>query len=296
MQKIVEKAATLIEALPYIQEFKNKIVIVKLGGSVMDNKSYVKSILRDVVFMHTVGMKPVIAHGGGGIISKMMKDKGLQPRFVQGLRITDADTISVVEQALVGIVNKELVEIIHEFNGCAEGHSGRDFGIVSVKKSEPVMQQDAKGVMEAVDLGYVGEIDHINTKPIHDILKRGRIPVIASLGLGPDNMTYNVNADTVAGEMAISLKAEKLVFLTDVYGVMKNPEDKDSLMSTLQIGMVEKLLKEGIIAGGMIPKLAACVRAVKNDVKKTHIIDGRMPHSLLLEIFTDEGVGTQILA
>lgn len=295
MQKVVEKAATLIEALPYIQQFKKKLVVVKLGGSVMDNKSYVKSILRDVVFMHTVGMDPVIIHGGGSIISKMMKDKGLQPRFVQGLRITDKETISVVESALAGIINKELVEIIHEFNGAAEGLSGKDFGIVSVKKSEPAMQQDAKGVMEAVDLGYVGEIDHINTKPVFDILERNKIPVIASLGLGPDGMTYNVNADTVAGEMAIALKAEKLVFLTDVHGVMKNPEDKDSLISTLQIDLVEKLMQEGIIAGGMIPKLSACVRAVKNSVKKTHIIDGRMPHSLLLEIFTDEGVGTQIV-
>ena len=295
MQKVVEKAATLIEALPYIQQFKKKLVVVKLGGSVMDNKSYVKSILRDVVFMHTVGMNPVIVHGGGGIISKMMKDKGLQPRFVQGLRITDKETISVVESALVGIINKELVEIIDEFNGAAEGLSGKDFGIVSVKKSEPVMQQDAKGVMEAVDLGYVGEIDHINTKPVFEILERNKIPVIASLGLGPDGMTYNVNADTVAGEMAVAVKAEKLVFLTDVHGVMKNPEDKDSLISTLQIDLVEKLMQEGIIAGGMIPKLTACVRAVKNSVKKTHIIDGRMPHSLLLEIFTDEGVGTQIV-
>lgn len=295
MEKVVEKAATLIEALPYIQEFKNKIVVVKLGGSVMDNKSYVKSILRDVVFMHTVGMKPVIAHGGGGIISKMMKDRGLQPRFVQGLRVTDKETISVVEEALVGIINKELVEIIHEFNGSAEGHSGKDFGIVSVKKSEPVMQQDAKGIMEAVDLGYVGEIDHINTKPIYDMLNRGKIPVIASIGIGPDNMTYNVNADIVAGEMAIALKAEKLVFLTDVHGVMKNPEDKDSLISTLQLDMVERLMQDGIIAGGMIPKLMACVSAVKNSVKKTHIVDGRMQHSLLLEIFTDEGVGTQIV-
>jgi acetylglutamate kinase len=295
VQKVVEKAATLIEALPYIQEFKNKIVVVKLGGSVMDNKSYVKSILRDVVFMHTVGMRPIIAHGGGGIISKMMKDRGLQPRFVQGLRITDKETISVVEEALVGIINKELVEIIHEFNGSAEGHSGRDFGIVSVRKNEPVTQQDAKGVVESVDLGYVGEIDHINTKPIYEMLERGKIPVIASLGLGPDNMTYNVNADTVAGEMAVALKAEKLVFLTDVHGVMKNPEDKDSLISTLQLDMVERLMEDGTIAGGMIPKLAACIRAVKNSVKKTHIVDGRMQHSLLLEIFTDEGVGTQIV-
>jgi acetylglutamate kinase len=295
VEKVVEKAATLIEALPYIQEFKNKIVVVKLGGSVMDNKSYVKSILRDVVFMHTVGMKPVIVHGGGGIISRMMKERGLQPRFVQGLRVTDKETISVVEEALVGIINKELVEIIHEFNGSAEGHSGKDFGIVSVKKSEPVMQQDAKGVIEAVDLGYVGEIDRINTKPIHDMLQRGNIPVIASLGIGPDNMAYNVNADIVAGEMAIALKAEKLVFLTDVHGVMKNPEDKDSLISTLQLEMVERLMQDGIIAGGMIPKLTACVSAVKSLVKKTHIVDGRMQHSLLLEIFTDEGVGTQIV-
>lgn len=295
MEKYVEKAATLIEALPYIQSFQNKIVVVKLGGSVMDNKAYVGSILRDVVFMHTVGMKPVIVHGGGGIISDMMRKKGLSPRFVQGLRITDKETMDVVENALVNIINRDLVEIIRGFKGKAEGHSGKEYGIVRVKKSEPVMEKDANGVMQAIDLGFVGEIDKIACGPIYDILVRGKIPVIASLGLGDDQMTYNVNADVVASEMAIQLKAEKLVFLTDVQGVMKDPEDIESLMTSLKLEMVEQLLNEGAVAGGMIPKLKSCARAVKNSVHKTHIVDGRMQHSLLLEIFTDEGVGTQIV-
>ncbi len=295
MEKYVEKAATLIEALPYIQSFRGKVVVVKLGGSIMDNKSYVGSILRDVVFMHTVGMKPIIVHGGGGVISKMMRKKGLQPRFVQGLRVTDEKTISVVEDALVNIINKALVKIIHEFNGSAEGCSGKDLGIIRTKKSEPVVEKDGKGVMQIVDLGYVGDIDRIDTDPIYDILNRDKIPVIASLGLGKDKMAYNVNADIAAGEMAIRLKAEKLVFLTDVQGVMKNPEDKESLISTLKLDTVEHLMKEGVAAGGMIPKLKSCVRAVQNSVHKTHIVDGRMQHSLLLEIFTDEGVGTQIV-
>ena len=295
MEKFVEKAATLIEALPYIQSFQDKIVVVKLGGSVMDNKSYVGSILRDVVFMHTVGMKPVIVHGGGGIISDMMRKKGLSPRFVQGLRITDKETMDVVEDALVNIINRDLVEIIRGFKGKAEGHSGKEYGIVRVKKSGPVMEKDANGVMQAIDLGFVGEVNHIGCGPIHDILVRGKIPVIASLGLGDDQMTYNVNADVVASEMAIQLKAEKLVFLTDVQGVMKDPENIESLMTSLKLEMVEQLLNEGAVAGGMIPKLKSCARAVKNSVHKTHIVDGRMQHSLLLEIFTDEGVGTQIV-
>lgn len=295
MEKYVEKAAVLIEALPYIQKFKRKIVVVKLGGSVMDNKAYIDSILRDVVFMHTVGMLPVIVHGGGGTISGMMRERGLQPRFVEGLRVTDKEAIAVVEEALVKIINKDLVKTILDFNGFAEGHSGKDYGIVHATKCPPVAVQDSKGGMEIVDLGFVGEIDHINTGPILDIIHRGRIPVIASLGLGDDQMAYNINADVVAGEMAVALKAQKLVFLTDVQGVMKNPEDKESLISTLRLAMVERLIKDGIIAGGMIPKLKSCVRAVNNSVNKTHIVDGRMQHSLLLEIFTDEGVGTQIV-
>ena len=295
MDKVVEKAAVLIEALPYIQRFKGKIVVVKLGGSVMDNKAYIDSILRDVVFMHTVGMLPVIVHGGGSLISSMMREKGLQPRFVEGLRITDKDTISVVEEALVNTINRDLVKTIIGFNGRAEGHSGRDFGIVHARKCDPVSVQDQKGSTEMVDLGFVGEIEHVNTEPVRDILDKGCIPVIASLALGDDQMTYNVNADVVAGEMAVALKAQKLVFLTDVEGVMKNTEDRESLISTLRLDMVEQLIKDGIIAGGMIPKLKSCINAVKNNVNKTHIVDGRMQHSLLLEIFTDEGVGTQIV-
>jgi acetylglutamate kinase len=295
VRRLIQKAAVLIEALPYIQAFRDKIVVVKFGGSVMDNEQYVDSILRDVVFMHSVGMKPVIVHGGGGHISDEMRRAGLTPRFVEGLRVTDGETIKVVERILVDEINVMLQGKVRAFGAIPEGHSGRDFGIVQVSKLDhvPAGKPDAPPV--PVDLGYVGRVERIEAGPILSILDSDRLPVIASLGLGPDGATYNVNADEAAGEMAIALQAEKLVFLTDVGGLLRNPEDEESLISTLRISEAETLLENKAASGGMIPKLRACVKAVRHGVHKTHIIDGRLTHSLLLEIFTDKGVGTQLV-
>ncbi len=295
MQRSIEKAAVLVEALPYIQAFKGKIVVVKFGGSLMDNEHYVNSILRDVVFMHSVGMKPVVVHGGGGHISEEMRRAGLTPRFVEGLRVTDGETIKVVERILVENVNGMLQSTVREFGVVPEGHSGRDFGIVQVRKYEPVVREKPGAKATTVDIGYVGRVERIDAGPILSILDSGRLPMIASLGLGDDGATYNVNADETASEMAVALQAEKLVFLTDVGGLLRNTDDKDSLISTLRVGEAETLLESGAASGGMIPKLRGCIKAVRRGVHKTHIIDGRLTHSLLLEIFTDKGVGTQLV-
>ena len=292
---LIQKAAVLVEALPYIQAFRDKIVIVKFGGSLMDNEQYVNSILRDVVFMHSVGMKPVIVHGGGGHISEKMRAGGLTPRFVDGYRVTDGDAIKVVEQVLIDEVNVMLQAKVREFGVMPAGHSGRDFGIIQVSKFQPTVSSKPGAATKPVDLGYVGRVERIDPGPVLSILDGGRLPVIACLGLGPDGATYNVNADEVAGEMAIALQAEKLVFLTDVGGLLRNREDEESLMSTLRVAEAEKLLDEKTAYGGMIPKLRACVKAVRHGVHKTHIIDGRLTHSLLLEIYTDKGVGTQLV-
>jgi len=295
VRRSIEKAAVLVEALPYIQSFKGKVVVVKFGGSLMDNEQYVNSILRDVVFMHSVGMKPVIVHGGGCHISDAMRAAGLTPRFVEGYRVTDAETIKVVEHILVEEVNVMLQRKVREFNVIPEGHSGRDFGIVQVKKYEPLVSDKPGAAAVAVDIGYVGSVERIDAGPILAILDNDRLPVIASLGRGPDSATYNVNADETAGETAVALQAEKLVFLTDVGGLLRNTRDEDSLISTLRVSEAEKLLEDKAADGGMIPKLRACINAVRRGVHKTHIIDGRLTHSLLLEIFTDKGVGTQLV-
>jgi acetylglutamate kinase len=295
VQRIIQKAAVLIEALPYIQAFRDKIVIVKFGGSLMDNEQYVDSILRDVVFMHSVGMKPVVVHGGGGHISDEMRRAGLTPRFVEGYRVTDGETIKVVERILVNELNVMLQSKVRAFGVTPEGHSGRDFGIVQVSRFEPTAEGHPNGQGPTVDIGYVGHVERIDVGPILSILDSGRLPVIASLGLGQDGHTYNVNADEAAGEMAIALRAEKLVFLTDVSGILRNTDYEDSLISTLRVSEAEELLNGGTARGGMIPKLRACVKAVRQGVHKTHIIDGRLTHSLLLEIFTDKGVGTQLV-
>jgi acetylglutamate kinase len=295
VQRLIEKAAVLVEALPYIQAFKDRIVVVKFGGSLMDNEHYVNSIMRDVVFMHSVGMKPVVVHGGGGLISEEMRRAGLTPRFVEGYRVTNGDTIALVERVLGQEINAMLQAKVREFNAVPEGHSGRDFGIVQVSKFEPAVSKKAGAAAVAVDIGFVGTVEKIDAGPILSILDSGRLPVIASLGRGTDGATYNVNADETASEMAVALQAEKLVFLTDVGGLLRNAGDPESLISTLTVSDAEELLRSKAASGGMIPKLRGCIKAVRHGVHKTHIIDGRLTHSLLLEIFTDKGVGTQLV-
>ena len=295
MRKIIGKAAVLIEAMPYIQSFRGKIVVVKFGGSAMENVDLISSILRDVVFMHTVGMKPVLVHGGGARISAEMKKQGIEPQFVAGYRVTTKEVIQLVKNALLDGVNADIVKRVQEFGAAAEGIAGDDSAMLRVTKFMPEIRAEKGRPPAPVDIGYVGEISSVDAAPIYSSLKRDAIPVIATLGLGDDGETYNINADDVAGEIALKLDAEKLVFVSNIHGVMRDPADDKTLISSLHVSMVEELMDQGVIRGGMIPKIKACLKAVGAGVHKTHVIDGRIPHSLLLEIFTDKGIGTQIV-
>lgn len=293
MQKFIDKAVVLIEALPYIQRFKNKVVVVKYGGSTMAGNS-TANVLQDVVLMECVGMHPVIVHGGGPAISQKLKEKKIEPKFVEGLRVTDDATMEVVEEVLMEI-NQEIVQQIAQFGGKARGLSGRRDEILYAKKTWVSHKNEQTGAVSKLDIGYVGEVIDVNDEPIKELLAKDIVPVIAPIGLGDDGHAYNLNADTAAGEIASMLRAEKLVYLTDVAGIMRDKNDPESLLSTLHIDDVERLIDEKVIVGGMIPKVRSGLKAVKAGVHKTHIIDGRLPHSVLLEIFTDKGVGTEIV-
>ena len=289
LQEYIDKAATLIEALPYIQTFRGKVVVVKYGGSTFKDgsDSDAETVLKDLVFMEIVGMKPVIVHGGGNAIDLRLREQGIVSERVRGLRVTDGAAMKVVEETLFGDVNGGLVEQINQLGGGAVG--------VSAKESEVMHVRKLQIEEEEVDLGFVGQVEHIDAAPLHDLIDQGMLPVVAPIGRGPEGASYNVNADTAAGEIAAALRAEKLVFLTDVKGIMEDPEKPESLLSTVHINDVDRLIEDGTIRGGMIPKTSACVKSVKAGVRKTHIIDGRIPHSMLLEFFTDEGIGTQIV-
>ena len=290
VEDFIEKADALVEALPYIQTFRGKVVVIKYGGSAISATGDVDNVLRDVVFMEAVGMKPVIVHGGGKRISQRMAEAGVQPRFVEGLRVTDEQVMEIVEQALFGEVNPQIVAAIQRFNGRAKGLSGKEAGILRVEQHTPFIDG------RRVDIGLVGRVRSVNTHPITRLCDQRVIPVIAPIGLGEDGRSYNINADTAAGKIAVALGAEKLVFLTDVRGILRDPGDEDSPYSSLSADQVDELIQKGVVAGGMIPKIRACAEAVKAQVHKTHIIDGRITHSLLLEVYTDKGVGTQIVA
>jgi acetylglutamate kinase len=289
MQQMIEKAGVLIEALPYIQKFRGDTVVVKFGGSIMESEIGYRNILKDVAFMECVGLQPVIVHGGGKSVSKKMREAHIQPNFVQGLRVTDEATIKVVESVLNNEVNPHLVEIIKNYGGKAHGIHGED--IIKVKKHSDVDPQTG----EELDWGYVGKVIHVDVEPIKAFLKADIIPVITPLGRGEDGHLYNVNADDVANAVACALQARKLVFLSDVPGLLRNINDPTSLISTLSLEEVEDLIARGIISGGMLPKIGGAVDALKAGVSKTHIIDSALPHSLLLELFTDQGVGTEIV-
>ncbi|OGG56997.1 MAG: acetylglutamate kinase [Candidatus Handelsmanbacteria bacterium RIFCSPLOWO2_12_FULL_64_10] len=294
VENIIQKAAVLVEAFPYIRSFRDRVIVVKYGGSTLAEEGGSQTVLADLVFMETVGMKPVVVHGGGREISRRMKESGVEARFVEGLRVTDAATMKIVEDTLFGVVNRGIVGGILRLGGNAKGLSAKDAGIMGVKRhTMTVVEED--GVRRPVDIGFVGDVDWIDPDPILRICGEEAIPVIAPIGLGEDGEGYNVNADTAAGEIANALKAEKLVFLTNVTGIMRDPADERSLLSSLHVNDVDALISGGGIQGGMIPKVRACVRSVKGGVRKTHIIDGRIPHALLLEIFTQEGVGTEIV-
>ncbi len=289
MQQMIEKASVLIEALPHIQKFRGDTVVVKFGGSIMESEIGYRNILKDVAFMECVGLQPVIVHGGGKSVSKKMREAHIQPNFVQGLRVTDEQTIKVVESVLNNEVNPHLVEIIKNYGGKAHGIHGED--IIKVKKHTGKDPQTG----EELDWGYVGKVIHVDVEPIKAFLKADIIPVITPLGRGEDGHLYNVNADDVANAIACALQARKLVFLSDVPGLLRDPNDATTLITSLNLSEVEELIARGIISGGMLPKIGGAVEALKAGVSKTHIIDSALPHSLLLELFTDRGVGTEIV-
>lgn len=292
MQKFIDKADVLIEAVPYIQDFRGSFVVVKVGGSVMESAENLSKLMSDIAFMRTVGIKVVLVHGGGKAISRGMERSGIEPCFVSGLRVTCEKTIEVVEQVIKHEVNANLLNLLnHEYHVLARPLHG-DW-ILKVEKK--VARDPVTG--DLIDWGYVGIPVRVKTEPIIEMADAGVVPVITPLGIGEeDGKLYNVNADTAAVAIAKALKVRKLAFISDVPGLLRDVNDPESLISTLRIGNVAKLKEQGVVGGGMLPKLESCVEAIQAGVEKVHLIDGRMPHSLLLEIFTKKGVGTEIKA
>ena len=286
-------AEVLIEALPYIRRFYDRRIVIKYGGAAMEDETLIHSVMEDIVLMKYVGIRPIIVHGGGPRITAWMDKVGKVPEFVQGLRVTDAETVEIAEMVL-GLINKEIVARINQHGGKAIGLSGKDANLILAEKQETQVT-DEDGHLIDVDLGYVGKIIGVNTESITTLDNADYIPVITPIGVGVEGQTYNINADTMAGEIASAFQAEKLILLTDTRGILRDISDTASLMPTIHIREVDQLIDEGFIAGGMLPKVDACTTALMGGVYKTHIIDGRIPHSLLLEIFTEGGIGTEIV-
>lgn len=288
----VQQAHTLVEALPYLQRFANKTVVVKYGGHAMTDEALRHSFARDMVLLKCVGVRPVIVHGGGPQIDATMKRVGIQARFVAGLRVTDAETMDIVEMVLGGKLNKEIVALINLHGGQAVGLSGKDANLIVATKKQLYRPLTPGGPPELIDIGQVGEVKTINTAILDVLGSAGFIPVISPTGVGEHGESYNINADTVAGDIAAALRAEKLLFLTDVEGIL----DRDKkLLPTLNADDIRTLTQDGVIDGGMLPKVEGCLHALDHSVAKTHIIDGRVPHSVLLELFTERGIGTEIV-
>ena len=284
MQEVMEKAQVLIEALPYIQRFNRKIIVVKYGGSAMIDKELKKHVIQDVTLLKLVGFKPIIVHGGGKEISRWVEKTGMQPEFVNGLRKTDAATMEIAEMVL-NKVNKSLVQMVEELGVNAIGISGKDGGLLRVEKK----------YSDGQDIGYVGEITEVNPKILEDLLERDFLPIVCPIGMDANYETYNINADDAACAIAQAVQAEKLAFLTDIEGVYKDPADKSTLISELTVSEARELIADGFIGGGMLPKLNNCMKAIEKGVSRVHILDGRIAHCLLLEIFTNKGIGTAIL-
>jgi acetylglutamate kinase len=291
MQNLIDKADILLEALPYIQRFFSKTIVIKYGGHAMEDEDLKVSFVRDVILMRYIGLNPVIVHGGGPQIDGMLEKIGKKSKFVEGMRVTDRETMEIVEMVLVGKINKEIVSLINQRGGQAVGLAGMDGNLIRARKLWISRRGKDAEEKELLDIGLVGEVEAINPALIENIMNNKWIPVIAPVGVGPAGETYNINADLVAGKVAASLKAEKFILLTDVEGVL---DGEKKLISTMNAEMAGRYLKEGAISGGMIPKVNCCLQALQEGVKKTHIIDGRVKHAILLEIFTDEGIGTQI--
>ena len=284
MNKILEKAETLIEALPYIQKFNRKIIVVKYGGSAMSNEELQKNVIKDVTLLKLVGFKPIIVHGGGKEISRWVGKVGMEARFVNGLRVTDADTMEIAEMVL-NKVNKSLVSMVQELGVKAVGISGKDGGLLECDKK----------YSDGQDIGFVGDIKKVNPKVLYDLLEKDFLPIVAPIGLDDQFQTYNINADDAACAIAKAVSAEKLAFLTDIEGLYRNIDDKSTFISRLTATQAEELISSGCIGGGMLPKLANCTDAIREGVNRVHILDGRIPHCLLLEIFTNHGIGTAII-
>ncbi|MDW8106088.1 MAG: acetylglutamate kinase [Armatimonadota bacterium] len=277
------QAEVLIQALPYIQRWSGAIFVIKYGGAVMNDDGLAAQVMQDVVLMHCVGIRPVIVHGGGPEISELMKRVGKQPQFVNGLRVTDAETMELVEMALTGKTNPRLVALIQQQGGRAVGLSGKDGGLLRARKLE-----------SEVDLGFVGEVESINPEVVHAALQAGYIPVISPVAMDASGATYNLNADFAAGALAGALGATKFILMTDVPGVLSDPDDPTSLISELTREQARRMLENGRVSGGMVPKLRACLDALERGCPRAHIIDGHVPHALLIEVFTDTGIGTMI--
>lgn len=283
-QKYLEKAEVLIEALPYIQRFNRKVIVVKYGGSAMVDEELKRNVIKDVVLLKLVGFKPIIVHGGGKEISRWVGKVGKEAKFVNGLRVTDEETMEIAEMVL-GKVNKELVTLVESLGVKAIGISGKDGGLLKVNKK----------LSQGQDIGYVGDVKEVNPAILNELLEKDFLPIICPVGLGDDFATYNINADDAACAIARAMKAEKLAFLTDIEGVYRDPKDPSSLISELFVNEAKALIENGNVGGGMIPKLQNCIDAIESGVNRVHILDGRIQHCLLLEIFTNKGIGTAIL-
>ena len=277
-------AEVLVEALPYIQEYAGKIIVVKYGGNAMINEDLKQAVIEDIVLLNLVGIKVVLVHGGGPEISEMLKKIGKESKFVKGLRYTDRETMDIVQMILCGKVNKNLVSLFEKAGGRAVGMGGMDGGLFkAIRLVDP----------DGTEYGYVGDVKEVNEKVVLDVLNEGFIPVVSSVAAGMDEETnYNINADTAAEKLAVALKAKKLILLTDVCGLMRDPKDDSTLIPRLKVSEVPALIKEGVISGGMIPKVDCCVEAVRQGVERANIQDGRVPHSILVELLSDDGVGT----
>ncbi len=277
-----QRAEVLIHALPYIQKYYNKIVVVKYGGNAMINDDLKEAVMGDIVLLSLIGIKVVLVHGGGPEISEMLKKVGKETRFVDGLRVTDEESMDIVQMVLAGKINKNLVNLLQEKRGRAIGLCGVDGHMI-------------EAVQLKEELGYVGEITNVNTQPILDVLEKGYIPVISTVGCDNDGHTYNINADTAAARIAGMLKAESLISMTDIAGILRDKDDPSTLISKIHVSDAPELIHEGVISGGMIPKVECCIEAIRRGVHKVFIIDGRIPHSILIETLTDEGIGTMLV-
>lgn len=281
-----DMSQVLIDALPYIQKYNNKILVIKYGGNAMTNKELKDAVMTDIALLSQIGVKVVLVHGGGPEINEMLGRLGIESRFVNGLRYTDEETVNVVKMVLAGKVNKELVQLLAQHKGSAVGLCGIDGEMLTAVKMK---------TEDGQDLGYVGEITEVNTKPILDALANGNVPVIATVATDKDGNTYNINADTAAARIAAELGAENLILMTDIAGLLRDKDDPSTLIPEVNVSEVPFLKRQGIISGGMIPKIDCCVEAVRRGVNKTVIIDGRVPHSILIEILSNEGIGTQFV-